>query len=185
MLFLGLSETVLSQSGAFGIKRASRTTSANTSDTTKRFGCGSLKQITDPKEMPLYVVNNHQIPPESQYIMDLLNHDNFEDIRVFQKDDSISKSYGDIGKNGVIRFTLKRHKKLLTLEQVLKKYKIDKSEWSLNVCIDKKLIETPQILIFDLSAHFNIEVISGEYWANGQKINSTGKFINIVTGYYP
>jgi hypothetical protein len=180
-LFLGLSETVSSQS-AFGARIVARRSTATKSVTTRPSGCSIGTVITDPREMPLYVVNGHLIPPESRIIFNLINLDNFEDYKVFQKDDPVSKSYGDKGKNGVILMTLKPNIKLLTLEEVLEKKCISKSDQVLKVCFNKSIVEFPQTLIFDPTSPFRIEIISGGYWVNGEKINPDERFINIVPG---
>ena len=181
VLFLGLSETAFSQSTAFGTKRAARSTSVNTSDTVIKFRCGDLRVITDPKEMPLIVINKHLIPPELNYTLRFINPDNFSNVKIYQKDDSISKSYGDKGNNGVMIIKLKQGKKLLTLEEVLKKHNIDMSDRGLPVCINKYEVEFSETLLFDLSTSFTVEVISDYYWANGKKTITKDRFINIMT----
>lgn len=144
-----------------------------------RTNCGP--RTLDPKNAPLYVINNFIISQMSEGSFNFLNPDNFKNVSVYQKTDSIAKSYGEKGKNGVITVEYKAGTKILTLPEILDHFRIDECDRDLKICINSSLFEASEALIFDPTALFDITVITGKYTIKGTQINAAQRFINITT----
>ncbi|MGB4845408.1 MAG: hypothetical protein WBP16_13155 [Ferruginibacter sp.] len=142
--------------------------------------CGDLIPITDTSEMPLYVIDNIPVPPTSSETIDFLEFENFADALVYQKNDSISKSFGELGRNGVIYITFKPKTRLVPLNEILVKWLSDRFDKTLNVFVNDILIRHPAKFFIDESSVSNIEIITKECQPDKGTLNKLSIFINLI-----
>jgi len=156
--------------------------SSKPSDSAKSIsGCGSLREVTEKKEMALFIINDLMIAPEFNERSRFINPENIAEVYVYQRNDSIAKSYGEIARNGVIKIILKPGVKLTPLTEVLKDSLLDKYTPNMKICIDGEFIEFPEKILVDKSSSFYaFAIISSKKEIEGIiKLNEL--FVNIVT----
>jgi hypothetical protein len=149
-------------------------------DTTKL--CLCCRHRGDTSKMALIVIDKWTIiTPSIAESINLLNAANIEDLHIYNTNDSLTKSYGEKAKYGLIIINLKENTKLVTLKEIFNKFNIEKNDQKLKVCINKNLVEPTDKILVDPTATFHIEVISDKYWIYGEESNSVKRFINFVT----
>jgi len=167
----------------FGLRLTSRRTTSVSDSLKPESISGGLRRITAKSEMPLFIINNLLITSEFNETTKFLNSESIADVLVYQKNDSVAKSYGDIAKNGLIVIKLKPNVKLLPLNVIVKDAFCGSYDSNLKVCIDGDFISHPEKIFVDPSdPYYFIKIIFGRYRIEGKEISSAEKFINVVTG---
>ena len=100
IFLLTLSTALLSQNTLSGNVKGARVRSTKPiNDSSKSMaGCGSLRTITEKSEMALFIINDLLIIPEFNERSRFINPENIAEVFVYQKNDSIAKSYGETAK---------------------------------------------------------------------------------------
>jgi len=109
----------------------------------------------------------------------VINPDHIHSINIFKDSTAILK-FGDAGKYGTIIIYSKDHTTLLRVDKILNEYNISNEEKKLRICINKTLMENPQLILIEKSEIERVEVTTDRHWINIEDANSCEKFINIV-----
>jgi len=110
-------------------------------------GKSQVNNIAEVKNTVLFIVKLEN--PSKEVITKnlILNNSQVENLVVMKKDD-IYKKFGSINEQVVITVTPKPAVKFIDLPTLLRKYKIDKKYWKLNIYVDTILAaDTSDLLI--------------------------------------
>lgn len=97
------------------------------------------------------------------------------------KDSTTISQFGEAGKFGVIIIYPNHSAKLLPIAKILNNYKISNDDKKLRICINKTLIQNPQLILIENSEIESVEVTNDIKWTKVERTNSSEKFINIIT----
>ncbi|MFD0940641.1 hypothetical protein [Pedobacter boryungensis] len=88
---------------------------------------------------PVWIINDKQVIDKK--ILDLINPNDIEDVSILRG--SEAKAYGERAKNGAIKITLKRNVKLLSLQQLFKRFSVKQTNRKLNVYVNNEKLTHP------------------------------------------
>jgi hypothetical protein len=128
--------------------------------------------------------NNHPYMLIDSFEVDakffLISPDKIESIDVF-KDSNAVKMYGNKATHGAIIVKTKPNTKLLRIKDIIDKYNTSGPDKQLRVCINKTVINHPELIVIEPDEILGIEIITDRNWINVEDANSTERFINIKT----
>ena len=129
----------------------------------------------DSTKMPLVFVDTFRTTMKHLVI----NPDQIKSINIFKDSAAISK-FGEAGKNGTIVIYPKDNTTFLRVDKILNEYNISNEEKKLRICINKTLMENPQLILIEKSEIERVEITTDRHWTKIEDANSGEKFINIV-----
>lgn len=97
------------------------------------------------------------------------------------KDSAAVAKFGEAGRFGTIVIYPKTGTKFLRINEILDNPKLSNDDRKLRICINKTLIQDPQLILIEESEIENVEVTKDRHWSNVEDANSGEKFINITT----
>ncbi len=103
------------------------------------------------------------------------------DIKVYRGNTRKASKYGDAGKGGVVILKINSNIKLLRPNEILKIYNIDNHDKKLRFCINKNIMKDSKLILVDQAEIENVEITSEILQSNSYQVNSSEKFINIIT----
>jgi len=106
---------------------------------------------------PLYLINGKKTL--NVLTLNAIYPGDIENL-VVSKDKKQVEKYGYEAKNGVIEVTLKKNIKLLTVNEVLKKFKIKKQDYSLPIYVNERVLENRHDFYLANNKIANVQVIS-------------------------
>ena len=101
------------------------------------------------------------------------------------KDSTAILKFGDAAKFGVVIIHPKTDAKFLRIDKILDNYELSNEDKKLRICIDKTLMQYPQLILIESSEIECVEVTTDRHWINIEDANSGEKFINITTKSKP
>src|SRR5215203_3931028 len=112
----------------------------------------------DPTRMPLVFVDTFRTTMNHLVI----SPDHIKSIDIFKDSTAISK-FGEVGKYGTIIIYSKDHTTLLRVDKILNEYNISNEEKKLRICINKSLMENPQLILIEKSEIERVEVTTDRH----------------------
>lgn len=110
----------------------------------------------------------------------VLNPQKIESIDVL-KDSAAMAKYGEVGRFGVVVIHPKREAKFSRVDKIIDNYNLPDKDRNLRVCINKNLVQDPQLILIENSEIERVEITTDRHWTNVEDANSGEKFINITT----
>ena len=110
----------------------------------------------------------------------VLGAQNIVSINILKDSAAISK-FGYAGKDGVIMIAAKAHTTFLRIDNLLKEYKVADEDKKLRICINKTLMQHPQLILIERSEIERVEITTDRHWTNTEDANPGERFVNIVT----
>jgi len=132
--------------------------------------------VSGKDDTPLILVDTFRTEMKSM----ILNVANITSINVLKDSSAISR-YGKEGKNGVVQLNSAIATSYVRLDAILDAFHISAEHRNLRVCINKILIERRQLILADLEAIAAVEITTDRLSPYLEDLNSTEKFINIIT----
>lgn len=137
---------------------------------------GATAQHQDTATLPFVLVDTFS----TELKLLVINPKNIESINVF-KDSTALATFGAKARHGAIIIKTKEDTKLLRTNQLLDKFNIPAADRSLRICLNKRLVSQPQMLLLEESEIQNVEITTDRQWVHPEEANSTERFINITT----
>jgi hypothetical protein len=97
------------------------------------------------------------------------------------KDSTAISKFGDAAKFGVVIIHPKTDVKFLRVDKILDNYKLSNEDKKLRICIDKTLVQDPQLILIENSEIEDVQITTERHWINVEDATSCERFINIVT----
>jgi hypothetical protein len=132
----------------------------------------------DTSSLPLFVINDTLMINDFKHF--ILNSKTIENIDIVKQTKAVNQ-YGYKAKFGAVLMTINDSVKLVTLTDLLDHFKIDLLDRNLPICVDEDFITYPEKIRADITAVKRITVTEGKYWFYTVQIDTSNKFINIIT----
>jgi hypothetical protein len=110
----------------------------------------------------------------------IISPEKIEAIHIYKDSVAISK-FGDAGKFGVVLIHPKADTKFLRMGKILDNSTLPIEDKKLRICINKNLVQDPQLILIENSEIESVEVTTERHWINSEDTHPGERFINITT----
>lgn len=108
----------------------------------------------------------------------VISRDKIETLDILQDSNAV-KMYGDKATHGAVIIKTKPKTKLLRVNDILDKYNITKADKKLRICINKTLVNQPELILIEADEILGIEITTDWNFINVEDAKRTERFINI------
>jgi TonB-dependent SusC/RagA subfamily outer membrane receptor len=137
---------------------------------------GQERVISDAGKLPYVLIDSFST--DLRFLV--ISPDKIESVNVL-KDSNALAVYGDKARNGAVIIKTKPNTRLLRVNDIFDQYNIPKAARKLRVCINKTLINQPELILIEASEMLGAEITTEKYWIHPEEAKSTERLINIKT----
>jgi hypothetical protein len=101
------------------------------------------------------------------------------DSLIVLKETAAIAVYGQKAKDGAVIVHTKPGTQLLRVQDVLARYNISPANQQLRICVNKTLIQRPDLLLVEAGEIIGVEITTDRYWIDADEANSKEQFLNI------